>query len=305
MPDTPTVEIQDIKVFLAVAEELHFGRAAERLHLAQPPVSRSVRRLEDELGVRLFERTTRSVRLTPQGEALREPATEMLDAHRRARLMVKAAGRGEVGRVRVAYAGASTHVMVGKLARVVRQEYPGIQFELYSQNFAGPALGRVLRGEMEIGFARWDEAIPGIADRAVAHEDLVVAVPASHRLAGRKTVRMAELGQDQFVSLPPYSGAVLIDRLRRLSHDAGFSADVVQVAPDTWTLLALVEAEVGCALTVSSVAHNVNAPGARFLRVLDHYDPVVLRMAWRAQDETGALAAVLRLAERVLPTPGE
>ncbi|MGW9029314.1 LysR substrate-binding domain-containing protein [Streptomyces sp. NPDC055722] len=297
------MEIQDVQVFLAVAEELHFGRAAERLHLAQPPVSRSVRRLEEELGARLFERTTRSVRLTAEGEALRGPAQDMLDAHRRALLVVQAAGRGEVGLVRVAFAGASTHSMVGRLARQVRQDYPGIQIELHSQNFAMPALSKVLRGEMEIGFSRWDGAIPGLAARVVAHENLVVAVAASHRLAQRKTVRIEELAHEPFVSLPPYSGSVLIDRLRSLSHSAGFSADIVQLAPDTWTLLALVEAEVGCALTLTTVADNVSTPGVRFLRVTDHYEPIALRMAWREKGAKGAMATVLRLAERVLPTP--
>ncbi|GAA3789026.1 LysR family transcriptional regulator [Streptomyces chiangmaiensis] len=297
------MEIQDLRIFLAVAEELHFGHAAERLHLAQPPVSRGVRRLEEELGARLFERTTRSVRLTAEGEALCGPAQDMLDAHRRAQLVVKAAGQGEVGLVRVAFAGASTHSMVGTLARQVRQDHPGIQFELHSQNFAMPALSKVLRGEMEIGFSRWDGAIPGLAARVLAHENLVVAVSASHRLAQRKTVRIEELAHEPFVSLPPYSGSVLIDRLRSLSHSAGFSADVVQIAPDTWTLLALVEAEVGCALTLTTVADNVNTPGVRYLRVTDHYEPIALRMAWREQGDTGAVATVLRLADRVLPTP--
>jgi DNA-binding transcriptional LysR family regulator len=297
------MEIHDVEVFLAVAEELHFGRAAERLHLAQPPVSRSVRRLEEELGTRLFERTTRSVRLTAEGEALRRPAQDMLDAHRRARLVVKAARGGEVGLVRVAFAGASTHSMVGRLARQVRQDYPGIQIELHSQNFAIPAISKVLRGEMEIAFSRWDGVIPGLAARVVAHENLVIAVSASHRLAQRKTIRIKELAHEPFVSLPPYYGSVLIDRLRSLSHSAGFSADVVQIAPDTWTLLALVEAEVGCALTLTTVADNVSARGVRFLRVMDQYDPIALRMAWRDKGDTGAVAAVLRLAERVLPTP--
>ncbi|MDT0469451.1 LysR family transcriptional regulator [Streptomyces gibsoniae] len=296
------MEIQDVQVFLTVAEEFHFGCAAERLHLAQPPVSRGVRRLEEEFGARLFERTTRSVRLTAEGEALRGPAQDMLDAYRRARLVVKAAGQGEVGLVRVAFAGASTHSMVGRLARQVRQDHPGIQIELHSQNFAMPALSKVLRGKMEIGFSRWDGVIPHIAERVVAHENLV-AVSASHRLAQRKTVRIEELAHEQFVSLPPYSGSVLIDRLRSLSHSAGFSADVVQIVPDTWTLPALVEAEVGCALTLTTVADNVSTPGVRFLRVTDHYAPIALRMAWRDKGETGAVATVLRLAERVLPTP--
>lgn len=154
------MEIQQLRVFLAVAEELHFGRAAEKLHMAQPPISRTIRQLERKLGTPLFERNTRSVRLTAAGEALVQPANEVFDALRRAGSAVAAAGRGELGRVRVAYAGASTHLLVGRLARAVRQAHPGIQFELYSQNFALPALGRLLHREIEIAFGRWQESPP-------------------------------------------------------------------------------------------------------------------------------------------------
>ncbi|MGO4187509.1 LysR family transcriptional regulator [Pseudarthrobacter sp. TAF60_1] len=120
------MEIQQLRVFLAVAEELHFGRAAERLHLAQPPVSRTVRQLERDLGADLFIRSTRSVQLTAAGAALMTPAREILAAADRAKAGVLAADRGEAGTVKLAYAGASTHVLVGVLAREVRRVHPGI-----------------------------------------------------------------------------------------------------------------------------------------------------------------------------------
>ena len=119
------MEFQQLRVFLAVAEELHFGRAAERLHMAQPPVSRMVRQLERDVGTGLFIRSTRSVRLTAAGAALVAPAREILAAAQRARASALAAERGEAGTVTLAYAGASTHVLVGVLAREVRRAHPG------------------------------------------------------------------------------------------------------------------------------------------------------------------------------------
>lgn len=295
------MEIQQIRAFLAVAEELHFGRAAEKLHMAQPPVSRSIQQLERELGTRLFDRSTRSVKLTGAGEAFIGPATEIIDATRRAGIAVHAADKGEVGRVRVAYAGASTHTLVGRLAREVRRDHPGIQIELFSQNFAQPAMDRVLSGDMDIALGRWDYIAAGIETRLLAAEDLVVAVPASHRLADAGEVRMADFQGDTFVSLPPHAGAVLNDRLRRLTHAAGFELDIVQIVPDSWTALSLVAAEVGCTLTLSSVAEAVTDPHVRFVKLLDKTIPVELRMAWRRDNSSPALRAVLELAERILP----
>lgn len=295
------MEIQQLKVFLAVAEELHFGRAAQRLHMAQPPVSRTVRQLERDVGTDLFVRSTRSVQLTAAGTALVGSAREILAAADRAKAAALAAGRGEVGTVKLAYAGASTHVLVGVLAREVRKAHPGIEMRLNSQDFALPALARVLRGDVDVSLGRWDFVPAGVMSRIIVEEHLMMAVPASHPLAEHTEVRMEDLAGEPFVALPPHEGSVLSDRLRRLSLGAGFDPDIVQRAPDSWTAMALVGAEVGCSLTVSSVAENVTDPHVRFVRVLDETLPVYLRMAWRGESDNPALPPVLSLAERVWP----
>jgi DNA-binding transcriptional LysR family regulator len=297
------MEIQQLRVFLAVAEELHFGRAAERLHLAQPPVSRTVRQLERDLGADLFVRSTRSVQLTAAGAALMTPAREILAAADSAKAAVLAADRGEAGTVKLAYAGASTHVLVGVLAREVRRVHPGIEFRLNSQDFALPALARVLRGEVDISLGRWDFVPAGVKSRIIEEEHLVMAVPASHRLASQEEVHLAELAGEPFVALPPHEGSVLGDRLRRLSLGAGFDPDIVQRAPDSWTAMALVGAEVGCSLTVSTVAENVTDHHVHFLRVVDETLPIYLRMAWREASDNPALGLVLALAEQVWAGP--
>src|ERR1700687_3509019 len=169
---------------LAVAEELHFGRAAERLHVAQPPLSRTIKQLERELGTTLFDRNTRSVRLTSSGQALVDPAREVLEALRRARGAGASADEGEVGTVRIAFAGVSTHRLVARLARAVRSQRPGIVLEMSSQNFAQPAMKRLVAGETDIALGRWD-VIPSEVDaRVVMRDALVVAVPDTHALAG-------------------------------------------------------------------------------------------------------------------------
>jgi DNA-binding transcriptional LysR family regulator len=289
------MDIEQLRSFLAVADELHFGRAAERLHVAQPPLSRTIKRLERELGTRLFDRNTRSVRLTSSGQALMNPAQEVLDALRRAETAVRSADHGEVGTVRIAFAGVSTHRLVARLARVVRSQRPGIQLELSSQNFAQPAMKRLLAGETDLALGRWDVVPAEISAQVVMPDSLVLAVPDTHPLAGARRLSIGQLVSEGFVSLPPHEGSVLPDRLRRLAHANGFVAEVVQVAPDTQTALALVSAEVGCHLTLASVAENVTDPHVVFIP-LNESTPsldVHLRAAWRRDDQNPALRAVL------------
>ena len=289
------MDIEQLRSFLAVADELHFGRAAERLHVAQPPLSRTIKRLERELGTRLFDRNTRSVRLTSSGQALMDPAKEVLDALRRAETAVRSADHGEVGTVRIAFAGVSTHRLVARLARVVRSQRPGIQLELSSQNFAQPAMKRLLAGETDLALGRWDVVPAEISAQVVMPDSLVLAVPDTHPLAGARRLSIGQLASEGFISLPPHEGSVLPDRLRRLAHANGFVAEVVQVAPDTQTALALVSAEVGCHLTLASVAENVTDPHVVFIP-LNESTPsldVHLRAAWRRDDQNPALRAVL------------
>jgi DNA-binding transcriptional LysR family regulator len=290
------MDINDIRCFLAVAEELHFGRAAERLHVAQPPLSRTIKQLERELGTTLFERNTRSVRLTSSGQALVDPAKEVVEALRRARAAVASADDGEVGTVRIAFAGVSTHSLVARLARAVRSQRPGIVLEMSSQNFAQPAMKRLLAGETDIALGRWDVIPADVDARVVMRDSLVVAVPDTHALAGAHQLSISQLSSDAFVSLPPYEGSVLPDRLRRMARSGGFVADVVQIAPDTQTALALVSAQVGCHLTLASVSSNVTDPHVVFIPLtgpIPDGGDVHLRAAWRREDRNPALRAVM------------
>ena len=289
------MDVEQVRAFLAVAEELHFGRAAQRLHVAQPPLSRTIKKLERDLGTTLFDRNTRSVKLTASGHALITPAREVLNAVRRAEGAVRSADGREFGIVRIAFAGVSTHPLVAELARSVRSERPGIQLELSSQNFAVSALKRLVRGDTDIALGRWDVIPEGLCARVVMQDSLVVAVPGTHALASAHELKLKQLAGEGFVSLPPDEGSVLADRLRRLAQANGFIADIAQVAPDTQTALALVSAGVGCHLTLSSVAHNVRDPHVVFVplaHAAEAFD-VDLRAAWRRSDDSPALRAVL------------
>ncbi|MEU2128687.1 LysR family transcriptional regulator [Streptomyces sp. NPDC018352] len=296
------MELRHLSAFVAVAEELHFGRAAKRLQMAQPPLSQQIRRLEKELGVQLFERNTRSVRLTAAGESFLQPVRTVLDGLDTAVRTAKAAGRGEFGRVTIGFAGASSHETLPHLTRAVRAAHPALELVMRGQTYANVALDRVADGSLDLGFVRLPVTRPGVAYRVIDEEELVCALPFDHPLARLESVPVGVLAEEPFVSFPANTGSTVRDAMVGACEAAGFNPRVVQEAPDSYTILALVAAGVGVTLTVTSVQH-IQQNGLVY-RPLSG-PPIRLRaaLAWRADNPSAALRAVLAVAEEALPTP--
>ena len=292
-----------LEAFLAVAEELHFGRAAERLHMAQPPLTRAIKQLERDLGARLFTRTTRSVRLTTAGQALIGPATDVLEACRAARNAVRAADEGHSGLVRLGFAGPSSHLLVGDLSRLVRQRRPGIELRLRSTTYANDALRSVVDGELDLAIVRWSVRPPEIAHRIVAQERYVLVVPEEHRLADREVVSIAECRDEPFVALPAGPGSTVRETFVRAAYEAGFSPDIVQVASDSWTLMTLVGAGVGLTFTLDTAVAGAPRERIRVVRLAEELPASYARLAWRRDARSPALREVLAASEEALPTP--
>ncbi|UXY25571.1 LysR family transcriptional regulator [Streptomyces sp. HUAS TT20] len=296
------MELRHLSGFVAVAEELHFGRAAERLHIAQSPLSQQIRLLERDLGVKLFDRTTRSVRLTAAGQALLEPARHLLAEASAVRRTVQAAHLGEVGRVTIGFAGASSYSALPLLTRAVTSELPGIELVLEGQAYTGEALGRIADGSLDVGFV----ALParrGISTRVVKMERLMLALPDSHPLARRAEVTFADLAHEPFVTFPVSRGSAVREATVQACHEAGFAPRIVQEAPDSYNLLALVGADVGLAVMVES-ARAIRLEHVVFRPLAGDDVPVLpIALGWRTGNPSAALKAVLQVAERVLPTP--
>lgn len=296
------MELRHLFAFVAVAEELHFGRAAKRLQMAQPPLSQQIRQLEKELGVQLFERNTRSVRLTSAGESFLQPVRTVIDDLDTAVRAAKAAGRGEYGRVSIGFAGASSHETLPRLTRAVRAAHPGIELVMTGQTYANVALARVADGSLDLGFVRLPVTQPGVTFRVIDEEELVCALPFDHPLAARDSVPIEVLAGEPFVSFPANTGSTVRDAMVGACEAAGFNPRVVQEAPDSYTILALVAAGVGVTLTVTSVQH-IQQSGLVYRPLAG---PPIRRqaaLAWRADNPSAALSAVLAVAQDALPTP--
>ncbi|MER5360944.1 LysR family transcriptional regulator [Streptomyces sp. NPDC002785] len=297
------MELRHLSAFVAVAEELHFGRAAKRLQMAQPPLSQQIRQLEKELGVQLFERNTRSVRLTSAGDSFLQPVRTVLDDLDTAVRAAKSAGRGEYGRVTIGFAGASSHETLPLLTRAVRAAHPALELVMKGQTYANVALDRVADGSLDLGFVRLPVTRPGVAYRVIDEEELVCALPSDHRLARPENeIPIDALVEEPFVSFPADTGSTVRDAMVGACEVAGFNPRVVQEAPDSYTILALVAAGVGVTLTVTSVQH-IQQNGLVYRRLSG--PPIRLRaaLAWRADNPSAALRAVLAVAEEALPTP--
>ncbi|WP_270259066.1 LysR family transcriptional regulator [Kocuria marina] len=300
------MEVHEARAFLAVAEELHFGRAAATLRIAQPPLSRLIKSIEKSLGAQLFERSTRQVSLTPAGVALVEPAKALVAASEYARSAVAKSVTGETGRVRLGFAGASINRKVGELARHVRTQRPGVHLELRGSQFSHTALAKVLDGALDVAIGRWDFIPAELRSSVLGYEEVMVVLPSNHRLAGEPPIALADLAdlaEESWVTLPSGPGAALQNRLVSLATAAGFVPRVAQVAPDSWTLVVLVAAQIGCALSLDSVRDNVSSDGVVFLPVADPQRPLEVQTVWRAADPNPALRSVVRIAQTLHGVP--
>lgn len=286
-----------LRYFVAVAEELHFGRAAERLFMAQQPLSRQVQRLEAELGVKLFERTTRRVALTPAGEVFLEEARRTLAALDRAVETARRAANGEVGTLRVGYTATALYNVLPEAVRSFRERYPAVQLELTEMSSAG--LERALLAkEIQAALLYGPVADVSVESVLLLEEPLVVALPERHRLAGCSAVALRELAVEPFILFPRHLRPSLHDQIVGFCRLAGFSPSVVQEAAPEQTIIGMVAAGIGVAL-VFSCLQNLKRPGVVYRPLTGVDTSVAFNLAWRRDDGAPALHVFLKLVQGI------
>ncbi len=245
------IELRHLRYFAAVAEELHFGRAAEKLGIAQPPLSQQIKSMEELIGYPLFERKPR-VRLTPVGEALLEVARRTLGQVEEGLEMVRRAGRGEVGKVTVGFAASTLTTVLPEILRNFREQYPGVELRLRELSSAAQAAA-LADGSIDVGFLR--EAVTHGTDlicERILREEFMTVLPPGHPLAERREVPLTELAGEPFVHFPRAVAPTLFDQIAAACRRAGFRPRVVQEAQEWLTILGLVEAGLGVSLVPAS-----------------------------------------------------
>ena len=290
------MDLRHFQAFIAVAEELHFSRAAERLRIAQPPLSQRIRQMERELGVELFVRSTRSVSLTPAGESLLGPARKVVSGADEAREAALAGALGESGRVTIGFAGASSRIALPQLAGAVRARYPNLDLQLRGQTYANAALEQVREGSLDLGFVRLPFLTRGVDYVVIEREELICALPAAHPLAERPTVSLMDLVDEPFVTFPANSGSSLHAIGVQACMQAGFQPRVAQAAPDSYTILALVAAGVGVTLTLTS-CKDIQPYGLVYKPISDFTPALYAALAWNTETASPATHSVVSVAK--------
>lgn len=294
------MEVSEAHAFLVLAEELHFGRAAQRLQMGQPPLSRLIQRLERSLGAQLFKRTSRQVELTVAGKTLIEPARDLVAASERAVEAVKSTMTGQIGAVSLGFAGASSNAEVAALARELAIRTPRLRFEVLSSQFADDSLKKVLDQSLDFAIGLW-EFLPSELDALhLGDDEALIALPKNHPLAKHDRIKMAQLAADPWINLPGGYNSALQNRFRNLSLNAGFVPRRQQTVPDSWTVMLLVGLGMGASLTLSSVASSVPAEDVKFLEIDDPINiPMPLRLVWRRDALNPVLQTVIDTAKSI------
>ncbi|MGB3481789.1 MAG: LysR family transcriptional regulator [Mycobacterium sp.] len=292
------MELRHLRYFRAVAEELHFGRAAERLLMAQPPLSQQIRALERELGVTLLTRSTRNVELTPAGRAFLTRTVEILAAVDDAGDQARRIANGAEGRLVIGCVGSATYSLLPKLVRALRKTLPNVDLSVRGEMLAPAQLIALHAGQIDIALLRPPVLDPGIAAEVIRTDRLLVALPAEHPLAARDTVDPADLRDEDFISHAGHGRSRMGALLTTLCEEAGFTPRVQHDVEETSTLVTLVAAGLGVAvvpeptseLDIAGVCYRPLSPAAASIELL---------VAYRSSEVSPLIANVLEVLREI------
>jgi DNA-binding transcriptional LysR family regulator len=295
------VESRLLTYFVAVAEELHFGRAAKRLNISQPPLSQQIIQLEERIGVKLFTRTRRRVELTPAGEVLLEDARKILALSGEAARRARRAGKGETGRLAVGYIGSANYSVLPDLIREFRKRFPEVELSLAELN-TSQQIEALREGRIHVGLMRPPKGLENedLAFETVFRELLIAAIPASHKLKGRASIQLKMLAKEPFIMIPRSRGPGFFDQIIAMCQAEGFSPKIALEASQFHTIIGMVAAGVGITIVPGSMQRS-RMKGVAF-RPIDNGPETALTMAWASSNKSPVLKKFVDMAgELALP----
>jgi DNA-binding transcriptional LysR family regulator len=281
-----TMELRHLRYFVAVAEELHFRRAAERLGIRQPPLSLQIRQLERELGTPLFRRLTRGVELTETGALLLDESRWILDQIERIKTGVQSRARGESGCIHVGFAGATCfQPLIPGIIRAYRERYPSVLVS--PEQSDTPLLVAGLRkGEIDVAFIRPPLADPeGLAIELLVEEPMVIVLPECHPYAGNGSMPLAALAEETFILFPRSIGPGLHDAIIASCQRAGFISKLGQEAPQISTMVHMVAVGFGVSIVPQSIA-RIRLEGVVYVGIEGEAPRAPISLAYRRDDRS-------------------
>jgi DNA-binding transcriptional LysR family regulator len=286
------MELRHLRYFVTLAEELHFGRAAEKLHIAQPPLSQQIKQLEQELGFELFHRTKRSVQLTEAGQIFLKQVQEIFRQLEQAIEIGRQTSRGEVGQLVIGFVSSAAYNILPQILRNFRNNFPDVALELHELTTT-EQLQQLRLGKIDIGFIR-----PPVDDNNFGHtivfeEPLIVALSENHPRAMASTVSLSFLCNEQFILFPRYLAPALYDLIITLCQQTGFNPKVSQEAIQMQTIVSLVAAGMGIAIVPESL-QNLQRTGVVYKTLQQTTPKVAIAMIWRKHQISPILDNFLR-----------
>ncbi|QMU28664.1 LysR family transcriptional regulator [Adhaeribacter radiodurans] len=281
------MDLRHLNYFLVLAEELHFGRAAERLHISQPPLTRMIQQIENDLGVALFERTKRSVKLTPAGSELWQDAKQMLLQMQTVKKRLATHGQGQTGTLKVGYVGAVMHSALPTLLADFAKNYPNLKLHFEEQ----PNLNLVHElnnGTLDVAFVRTWLHVENLQEDLVLNEPFVAILPENHALAGQEKIKVKDLKQEKFITFTRECGPTIFDSFVVLCSRAGFTPHILHHASQLNSVLRLVESGFGISLLPQHVQNGYNLK-VKFIPLEDAAENIPLLMLSRKENPNPAL----------------
>ncbi|WP_337261112.1 MULTISPECIES: LysR family transcriptional regulator [unclassified Serratia (in: enterobacteria)] len=285
------MDIRRLRYFLVLADELHFGRAASRLAISQPPLSVSIRQLEETIGARLFERSHQKVRLTAAGEALVPAAQALIDRMNSTMHQVRDVDQGVTGHLRIGFVGALLYQGLPRLLQQFQQSRAGLQLNMLELN-TKDQLTELAHGSLDVGFVHASRLPEGVSSLLFSSEELVACLPQQHPLAGNAALNLCELRDERFIVFSRQVSPYYYDRIQSLCFSAGIDPDIRCEARHWLSVLSLVAQGFGVALVPASLRSAAMA-GVSFIAL---EEVALLSQAyciWQTDDQRPILSAFI------------
>ena len=292
------MDLRRLRYFVAVAEEQNFSRAAERLHIAQPPLSDQIKRFEEALGVKLFDRSSRGASLTEAGGLLLGEARRLLTQMDQTAEMVRRVGNGEVGRLTLGFVPSASNSVLPPILSKFRERYPEVQLYLQEMNpdwlVAGLHEGRI---DVSLFYLPFEDG--ALAYEPISREPLIVALPEAHEMAQEEEVDLCDLAEESFVLPARYRMPGLYVQVLEACREAGFEPEAVQ--KEVWlmqTIVGLVAGEIGVALVPASL-RNLPRTGVVYKTIRNLSPTVEMGVVWRRSDNSTVVRSFLKVVREI------
>jgi DNA-binding transcriptional LysR family regulator len=288
------LDLGQVRCFVAAATELNFRRAAALLNMTQPPLSRQIQLLEDHLGVQLFERVGRTVKLTPAGNAFLADATRLLDLSEQAESTVKRASKGKTGRVRLGFTGAAGYELVPGLLVAAARWLPEIEIILFELGSAAQ-IDAFAANTIDLGFMRPLPSRQALASALVEEEPMIVALPTHHPLCRFEEIAIRQLDRQPFVMPSPTHGKYFYNRIAEVFGPHRVTPDIVQYIDQTPTIVSLVRAGLGLSIVPAS-AQRFHFDNVTFRPIVEATPLAEMSMVWRTDHDHPTVTAFREMA---------